>query len=199
MGFFDRLKRLFFGEMPAVEATVERAYPETGAGDSELLEELAQAYGLTNKECGFDHMNNDPWWEGVMMGQMVALMSWGDMISLFVGEVEEITEVYLGRVGPDTPLPKEDSPQRLDRIVGEDGKALAQEFILLAYPKEEFDIPDLRIQTIRDSLPELSPAVSEVGFFTRGMQLFINEKQATLKNVDADLKLAVKMVSAMNG
>ncbi len=212
MGFFDRLKSLVTGEMPLAaagpgyNAPVARTPPARSGpggpspGGNALLEELAGYYQLYEERSHEDSIASSSfpnWFAGTVSDCFLAMRDHG-FLEVYVGEVVEITEIYLGRVSLSNPLPKDGSPQRLDRIEGLAGSRLAREYFLWAY-EEGADVPELRLPALRDGLARLSPSVFEAGFFPRGLQLSITSDEATLASVRADVVLAVAMVKALAG
>ena len=187
MGIFDRLK----GRAERKESGSSRTQGTPGS----LLQELIAVYGL-KKAKPYEPSIVQDWWEGTAGVQRFAILEYGDKLTVYLGEITEITEIYLVRRGPQDPFPPEGSPTRLDRIVG--AGALAKEFFLAAYPNGDFDYPQLRRPGVLQSLPLLSPSVSELMICDnfRGLS-FITSGSVTREVFDRDLHIASDLVKAL--
>jgi hypothetical protein len=162
-----------------------------------LLDQLKAGFGLV-KTTPSEPSILDDWWEGRLEGRVVAFQERPDGLMVHLGQIEEITEIYLARVGAGQPLPAEGSPQRLDRIVGRAGAALASQFCLAAHPPGEFDYPQLRLPALRDGIPRFSPSVQEILVYERcrGLSL-ITDQTATRESLEEDLTLAMAMLEEL--
>ena len=161
-----------------------------------LLEELKPAYTLAETEAPEPLMGT--WWQCAIGGWTVAFKDMAGLLGMFIGEVDECADPYLVRVPEPDDLPDEDSPQRLDRIVGAEGIAVAQQWVLGIFPEDdEIEYPQLRLASVREGLVHFSPAVAEVLFSQRGIELLMQAKVATLDTIAADLRLALRMVEAL--
>lgn len=187
MGIFDRLK----GMAERKEGDSSRIQGKPGS----LLEELIAVYGL-KKAKPYEPSIVLDWWEGSAGVQRFAIQEYGDRLTVHIGEISEITEIYLVRRDPKRAFPPEGSPARLDRIVG--AGAFAYEFSLAAYPKGDFDYPQLRRPGVLQSLLQLSPSVSELMICDnfRGLS-FITSGSVTREVFDHDLRIASDLVEAL--
>lgn len=176
MGIFDRFKK-----------------PSGNA----LLVQLASTYALEKKKP-YESSLTDDWWEGRIDGRGIAFQEWGPGIAVFVGKVEEITEIYLVRRTAGRSAEFDASAAHLERIAGTEGKLLALQFYLGALPQGEFDFPQLRLTALRDGIPQLSSSVQEVMIYesSRGLAL-VTDQAATAETIAADLKLALAIVRAL--
>lgn len=164
-----------------------------------LFEQLKSRYALAEK-TPYEPSLMQNWWEGSVNNSPVAFQQRGEDITVFVGRVEEITDIYLIRITADNPAPSPETTAHLERIAGPEGKALASQFYLAAYPSSgDFDFPQLRIPALRDGITKLSPSVSEVAIFEshKGLSFNIAAAGATVETIEEDLKLAQAMVQAM--
>jgi len=166
------------------------------SSDNKLLKEIIAFYSLAKKKPYEPSIMHD-WWEGELRGRTIAFQLWEGKLFVYVGEVVEITEIYLERVSQKNQLPPEDSPQRLDRIVGE-GSVLASQFYLVAYPEGAFDYPQLRLPALKDGIPKFSAAVDQIMICENFKGLsFTSDSTATREGIDADLKIALNIVRAL--
>ena len=137
------------------------------------------------------------WKEVVIDGHRISFQPHSIYIGDFDPNREQLSEIYLGRVNGDTPLPHENSKQRLDSFVGPEGTKLAQQYFLCATGREDY--PELRIPKVRDNLLTLSPYVREVMFFegNTGIQLQFDFSKATPEAFENDLKVLQEIYSAV--
>ena len=176
MGIFDRFKK------------------QTG---NSLIEKLKALYAL-EKKAPYEASIVDDWWEGKIDRRAVAFQERGAGVIMYVGKVEEITEIYLVRSAAGQPVQAGASLPHLERIAGEEGKALAAQFDLGAAPQGPFDFPQLRLPSVRDGIPRLSSSVREVAIFEsyRGISI-ATDHTASVETVAEDLKLAFAMLEAL--
>lgn len=169
-----------------------------GLKSHEFLDQLKKTYNLHQKAPSESSIMGD-WWETRLAGRVLAFQERGKGLSVFVGEIEEITEIYLCRPGTDPAIPPAAVSQHLARIVGSEGAALADQFYLAAHPTGDFDYSVLRLPPLRDGIPQLSPSVREIAIYEsfRGLSL-LTDDTATVETIGADLKLALDMLKAMD-
>lgn len=163
---------------------------------SPVFQAIVEAYGLEEAQA-YDLSITFSWWEGVIEGTPFAIQEIGGRFQLYVGAIVEVTEIYLIRVGPQTPLPAEGSPGRLDRIAGKENP-LARRFFLASYPTGDFDYPQLRVPGVGDGILSLSPTVREVAIREnfRGLSLEI-DPPVSREHFDRDLQGAIGIVKAL--
>lgn len=151
-------------------------------------------WAATRRDTGFF----GPWREGVFKGQRVGFIEGGGVLRIEAGvtdpDQEHITDLYLGRVGPNRPLPNPDSPRRLDPYVGSEGAALIPRYILNATGG---DYPELRIPAVREGLMRLSRFVEEVQFYESGaMGLRLSAEGLEKETVERDVAVLIDLMSA---
>jgi len=163
---------------------------------STAFREIVAAYGLT-KAQPYEPSLMLPWWEGLAGTTRFAIQEAGQGLNVYVGDIVEVTEIYLVRAGEGTPLPPKGTPMRLDTIAGRDSP-LARTFFLAAYPIGDFDYPQLRIPAVAQGLLALSPGVGEVMICEnfRGLS-FIEEPPPSREIFDRDLQTAIAVVKAL--
>lgn len=163
-----------------------------------LLEQLKKLYGLEQKAPPESTCLMGNWWESSLAGRTLAFMEHGRGVAVFVGMIEEITEIYLRRQAPGQPVPA-DARLHLARIVGAAGAELAARFFLAAHPGGDFDYPELRLPPLRDGIPRLSQSVREIAIYEgrQGLSLIIDET-AEVESVGADLQLALAMLAVLD-
>lgn len=181
MGFFDRFKK-------TSDKTVV---------DDVFLKEIVAAYGL-KKAKPYEPSLEQDWWEGHYAVLRFAVQEHGAGMVVYLGDITEVTDIYLGRTHPGKPIPA-NSAQRLDRIVGPEGAELAGQFVLLAYPKGNFDFPQLRLPELLHGIPRLSRSVEEIGIYEnfRGISLILRQP-LNRTEFDSDLAIASGIVKALS-
>lgn len=183
MGFFDRFRK----------TDVEK-----NSREGHVFQEIVSSYGLKRTKPYEPSLEQD-WWEGYYGTMRFAMQEWGRDIHVYLGDVVEVTEIYLGRVQPGGKFPPESSPQRLDRIVGREGAELAAQFVLLASPGGDFDYPQLRLPELLHGIPRLSHAVDQIAIYENFQGLFFIAKQVISRSdLENDLRIASEMVKALN-
>ena len=182
MGFFDRIRK-----------TQDADPSATGS----VFAEIVATYRL-KKARPYEPSLMLDWFEGSYGAVRFAVQEAGAKIVAYLGDVVEVTEIYLVRVPPGGTLPREGSPQRLDRIVGPEGAALASQFVLAAHPTGDFDYPQLRLPEVLHGIPRLSPHVLEVAIYEnfRGLS-FRTTRSITRPNFERDLEIASEIVAAL--
>lgn len=163
-----------------------------------LFDQLQTIYRLEQRAPAESTCIMGNWWESQLEGRLLAFMEHRQGMAVFLGRVEEITEIYLSRLAPGQALPAAALRQHLARIVGAEGAALAEQFYLAAHPDGDFDYPELRLPPLRDGIPRLSASVREVAIYEsfRGLSL-ITDETATVETIGTDLQLAVDMLKAL--
>jgi len=186
MGFLDRFRK--------TSVKTERR--------NNFIQEIVSAYGLKKAQPYEPSLEQD-WLEGYYGTMRFAVQEWGMDIHVYLGDVVEVTEIYLGRVPPGSTLPPAGSPQRLDRIVGTEGAEIANQFLLLAHPAGDFDYPQLRLPELLHGIPHFSPSVGEIAIYDNFRGLFLILKQPISRaDFDNDLSIAsgiVKAISSYSG
>ena len=176
MGIFDRFKK----ETP-------------GPGELDL-DQVIKAYGLKKTkpyEPGYLGM----WWEGSSGVTRFALQEHGRKLFVHLGTVQETPDIYLGRVSADEPLPAADSPSHIGRIVND--HAAAGQFMLLAWPPGEFDLPRLRNRGVPDCLVRLSPAVVEVMIYENYQGVTLLMQPRDRDQFERDLATGIELLKAV--
>lgn len=183
MGFLDRFRK---------------AAPEKDPSESPVFQEIISVHGL-KKAKPYEPSLMQDWWKGSYGTLRLAVQEQGQVIVAYLGDIVEVTEIYLGRIQPGSKLPPESSPQRLDRIVGREGAQLAAQFVLLAHPGGDFDYPQLRLPELLHGIPRLSPAVEVIGIYENFQGLFLRIKHPiSLPDFENDLRIAAEMVKALS-
>lgn len=165
-----------------------------------LLGELIEAYALEKKEPAESSLSGSQWWEGRHQGRLIAFMEHGRNLALYAGEPAEMTEIYLVRTAPGESPALAATRQHIERIAGEKGAALAQDFRLGSHPSGAlFDLPPLRLPALLEAVPRLSASVLEVMIFDnlRGLCLML-DASATRQSIEADLDLSHKVLQALD-
>ncbi len=167
----------------------------TGAR-SGVFQAIVDYYGL-KRTPSYERSITFPWWEGLAGTTPFAIQEVGGRLQVYVGEIVEVTEIYLIRGGPQQPLPAEGSPGRLDRIAGKE-TLLARQFFLAAYPVGDFDYPQLRVPAVAEGIVSLSSCVREVAICEnfRGLCLGMDPPPAR-EEFDRDLRWAIGIVNAL--
>lgn len=174
MGFFDRF---------------------TGSGT--IAQELIAAYGL-KKATPYEPSIMQDWWEGSYGTMKLAVREQGRDLVVYLGDIVEVTDIYLVRVSTGEQVPPPESPQRIDRIVGQEGTALASQFVLAAYPEGNFDYPQLRLPELLHGLPRLSAPVHEVAIYENFRGLSLQARHPiTRADFESDLRIASDIVRAL--
>lgn len=182
MGFFDRFRK--------TGVKTERR--------NNFIPEIVSAYGLRRARPYEPSIGQD-WWEGYYGTMRFAVQEHRGGIIVYVGDVVEVTEIYLGRIRDRSKLPPKDSPQRLDRIAGTDGAEIAALFVLLATPAVDFDYPQLRLPELHLGIPRLSRSVEEIAIYEnfRGL-FFILNQPISRSDFENDLRIASEIVRALS-
>jgi hypothetical protein len=182
MGFLDRFRK---------------TAPEKDSPESPVFQEIISVHGL-KKTKPYEPSLMQDWWEGYYGTLRFAVQEQGQAIVAYLGDIVEVTEIYLGRIHPGSKLPPESSPQRLDRIIGREGAQLAAQFVLLAHPGGDFDYPQLRLPELLHGIPRLSPGVEEIGIYENFQGLSLRIKHPISRSdFDNDLRTASEMVKAL--
>jgi hypothetical protein len=182
MGFFDRFRKPQGAEPPAA---------------GHLVPEIVAAYGLKKAKPYEPSLMLD-WFEGTHGALRFAVQESGTGIVAYLGDIVEITEIYLTRVPAGTKLPRDGSPQRLDRIAGPEGAALASQWVLAAHPSGDFDYPQLRLPEVLHGLPRLSPHVTEIAIYENLRGLSFNATRSiTRPDFERALEIAAAVVTAL--
>jgi len=159
------------------------------------VSEIVEAFELTEKEPDLPSLPGR-WMEGTREDRRIAFdASHQERWYLFVGDLQEVPDLSLGRVASARPLPSEGSGRRLDGYVGEDGAALARAWFLNTTGAEE--LPQLRVPEIQESLAALSDAVEDVLVFPRGVELVLVVRGLTLARLTSDLDQSLRLTAAL--
>lgn len=172
--------------MPASESIDSEPPPD-------FLERLPRL-GLRARETEF----LGRWWEGTERGRRFAFQPMGKGIAIFAGDfepdAEQISSVYLSQVDDAAPLPPDDSPRRLLRVLGDEGAELDARFILNATGGT---CPELRSTAVRSALIGLSDSVREVMLFESAGVELVTDESATSESLRADLDRALELHGAL--
>lgn len=164
-----------------------------------LLAPLLASYKPVHRETDFF----GPWKEAYIRGFRVGFQEiLGDQALVHIGNFdpndEQVTDLYLGQVGQNRPLPAEGSLQRLERFVSAAGRPLASRFFLLATGPDEY--PVLRIAAFAEALLRLSPNVRDVGVYeSGGVHLALALKSIPPDRFVQDVDTGIDLAIAANG
>ena len=136
------------------------------------------------------------WWEGRHDARLIAFDERGGHLFLYLGEPAEVTEILLVTASPGESRALSATRRHIVRIAGTEGAALAARFRLGASPAGEvFDMPALRLSSLRDGLPRLSAAVHEVSIFDnmRGLVLTLDVTTSP-ETIAVDIEIALAVL-----
>ena len=138
-----------------------------------LLDALKSSHELQKKSPPPESSLMQVWWEGRHEGKTLAFMQWQAGTRLFLGEVVEVSSMYLWRAAP--------------------GEAFRPGF---EPPAAGF--PQMQIAGVGGGIARLSPSVRDVQLYEndRGLSLLLGA-EATPESVASDLAVASDMLRAL--
>lgn len=164
------------------------------AAEKRLIDQLTDAYGLTDRQTDMGI-----WQVTEKDGHTVAFQDLSGDIKIYVGDPGtdplQYEDIVLYKMDPSAS--SDAYPIKLREVEGLESKELAEQYAVRTPPgKPQTFI--LNSPAIRDNIPKLSSAVSDISIYeTPGIGVYLFAKGTTAETIDADLKLLLLMADAL--